>query len=224
MRSIRKILAISGIILFSSFQARAQKSPIHIGLEFGGNWSELHRTIPSSAFNFGKRLLYNATMGIEYRLSERYSLDANLRYIFWGDNEKSENTRISSSGVNIRISQKYLDMALLMHVYLPDEFSGVYAVFGPEFGYLLNARFRYRVNAFAGYIPIREDSTMDILHYMHRWNILADAGLGYVLNRIKPHPFLQVIYSLGLIKTSKRSFSSDSWSTRGLLFNVGIRF
>lgn len=218
------------LLLLTFMEAQAQNNKVHFSVEVGGNWSQLQHSVQTVLVKYDKRLLYNAVAGIEFPFSEKYSFSANFRYVFWGENGKTTGATIpgtstgTSRGITMRTDQKYLDLAFLFHYYIQNNSSGFYALFGPEAGYLLKANYLYNRNAMVGNLSINDGFNTDIKKYMYRWNLLLDAGIGYIFTGIKPQPYIQAIYSLGLIKTSKKSFSADQWSTRGLMFNVGVRF
>lgn len=226
---MKKILLLTGFVLFSTVMVKAQDNPVHFGLEFGGNWSQLEHAAQSGFITYKKRLLYNAAVNVEFPFGENYSVSANVRYVRFGDKENISNNVTTTNNygpgneVYSKIDQHYLDLAIQLRYYTQDGYSGLYAVFGPEFGRLLGANYLYHDNQQTG-ADANGNTNTNIRKFMYPWNLLADAGLGYVFTGLKPQPYIQIIYSLGIIKTSKESFSNNKWTTRGLMFNVGVRF
>lgn len=223
---MKKIISVLGFVLFFAVSALAQNNPIHFGVEVGGTWSSLQYAEQSSVFKPKKRIFYNAGIKVEFPFAEVYSISANLRYLHWGDKQQASNdivllTNAPSTDLYSKTEQQYVDLALLFHYYTQDDYSGLYAVFGPEIGYLLKATFLSH-NAQAVGADTNGNIKTDITNEMYPINLLANGGLGFVFPDMKPQPYIQIIYALGLVKTAK--VSQNKWSTRGLMVDIGIRF
>ncbi len=223
---MKKLISALGFILFLTVSALAQNNPIHFGVEAGGTWSSLQYVNQSTVFKSQKRIFYNAGINIEFPFAEVYSISANFRYLHWGDKQQATNniiilTNAPSTDLYSKTDQQYVDLALLFHYYTQDDFSGLYAVFGPEIGYLLKANYISHDPQQVG-SDANGNITYDITNEMYKLNFLANGGIGFVFPDMKPQPYIQFIYALGLVKTAKTS--QNKWSTRGLLFNVGVRF
>ena len=224
---MKKTILTIGFVFIVAFQLKAQNH-IHFTMDLGGNWSSFQYTNPSDYFKFEKKLRYNAALGIEIPFANIYSISPIIRYIAFSGKEQLVNSAflnniVNPSNVYATTDQHYLDLAVLLRYYTQDDFSGLYALFGPEIGYLIHARYLNH-NPYQTGANANGDVSIDLKNYLYQWNFLAVGGLGYMFPDMNPQPYLQVNFALGLLKTSKETFSTNKWSTRGLLFNIGVRF
>lgn len=142
-----KLLAFLAIVLSLSSYAQEEESTFRYGPRFGLSLSELKGTENLKSL----RSTFSAGMMSEYKLNKTFSLYSELNYSRQGSTDRgNEQGSFFENSINL----DYINVPLLVKYYLKD---GLAIEAGPQFGYLLNAKYKSKQVENPTVLNVKED-------------------------------------------------------------------